>query len=626
MRIKSLSSAVANQIAAGEVIENPASVVKELLENALDAGATAITIDIGFGGLNQIKISDNGTGIVAEDLPLAIAPHATSKLTQLADLSTLTSMGFRGEALASIASISRITISSKPAQQDHAMMLHMDGEVVELSPCARSQGTTIDVRDLFYNAPVRRRFLKSERSEYLAIEHVVKRFALSAPEINLILKHNAKLMLELPAATHEQSLRVRIQRLLGKAFMDQAIHLDVERAGMHLTGWISGPAYQRSQNDKQWIYLNQRMVKDKLIQHAFKQAYENRLYPGRHPACLLYLSIPTADVDVNVHPTKHEVRFQQPRLVHDFIGSQIAQVLMSAPDEEERFDRAELVALQANNPEDMTTSPWIASPAFAAEPTLRHCDLPSTYGINSHNDLAGRRCERSVAIQSSELDTLDCRASLATTEPGRFYTNGGVEDPHSPMRLKENYIPRPQAIETRVSTQNRTSWTILNQQFGLLIWSGQSYLFHIQQAQEQRCLWSIQQNVLPLASRPLLVPVSIEHNIQNSEPLKASFDACRTYGIHIEMNDTRVIVRTLPVSMPQLAIKPLLAHVLEQCPAEADMPRVLSRCQPTDAFQLDVYEKDALADYIIQQLEQQVALQAWCVRLDVERCQELLRA
>lgn len=591
MRIQALSAAVANQIAAGEVIENPASVVKELLENALDAGATAITIDIGFGGLNQIKISDNGAGIVADDLPLAIAPHATSKLTQLSDLSTLTSMGFRGEALASIASVSRISISSKPAAQAHAMMLQMDGEAVELSPCARSQGTTIDVRDLFYNAPVRRRFLKSERSEYLAIEHVVKRFALSAPAISLVLKHNAKLMLELPAATHEHSLRVRIQRLLGKAFMDNAISVDVERAGMHLTGWISGPAYQRSQNDKQWIYLNQRMVKDKLIQHAFKQAYENRLYPGRFPACLLYLSMPTADVDVNVHPTKHEVRFQQPRLVHDFIGSQIAQALMSVPSKEEPFESesradkeecrvdkgAERRPVHQGQDQDITSTDYVS----AADPF----DAASSTGGQ-------------VASQ------LVCR-------------------PY-PMHLKENYIPRPQAIETRVSTQHRTSWTILNPQFGLLTWNGQSYLFDIHQTQQQRCLWSIQQNVLPLASRPLLVPLSIEHHIETSERLKTTFDACRTYGIHIEMNDTHVIIRTIPVSMPQLVIKPLLMCILEQCPAEEDMPLFLARFQPTDALQLDIYEKDALADYLIQQLEQGATLDAWCVCLDVKRCQELL--
>lgn len=326
-RIHQLPAFVANQIAAGEVIERPASVVKELLENALDAGATAINIEIGFGGLNQIKICDNGTGILADDLPLAIAAHATSKICKLNDLYAITSMGFRGEALASIASISRIVVCSKPAEQAHAMMMRLDDGVVCLTPCARSQGTTIDVRDLFFNAPVRKKFLKSERSEYQAIETIVKRFALSSPSIAITLTHNDKQTLVLPPASCEQTLLMRIKKLLGKKFIDEAIYLNVERAGMRLEGWVSSTDFQCSQNDKQWIYINQRMVKDKLLSHALKQVYEGRLHPGRHAACLLYLSVPAHELDVNVHPTKHEVRFQQPRLVHDLITSQISDAL-----------------------------------------------------------------------------------------------------------------------------------------------------------------------------------------------------------------------------------------------------------------------------------------------------------
>lgn len=321
LRILPLSALVANQIAAGEVIERPASVVKELLENALDAGANSISIEIGFGGLNQIKVSDNGCGIVAEDLPLAIAPHATSKITELCDLSAIASMGFRGEALASIASVSRLTISSKPDGQEHAMMLRAIGSDWELSPAARSRGTTVDVCDLFFNAPVRKKFLKSEQLEYQAIEACVKRFALSAPEIAIVLKHNDRLMLSLSAALNESSRLVRIQKILGKAFLENAFAIDVTRAGMRLQGWVCNAAYHRSQNDKQLVYINQRMVKDKLLSHAIKQSYEGLMHPGRYPACLLYLSIPADELDVNVHPTKHEVRFQDPRMVHDFIRS-----------------------------------------------------------------------------------------------------------------------------------------------------------------------------------------------------------------------------------------------------------------------------------------------------------------
>lgn len=328
-RIQQLSSLVANQIAAGEVIERPASVVKELLENALDAGANQINIDIGFGGLNQIKISDNGHGIFVDDLPLAIAPHATSKIKELDDLFAITSMGFRGEALASIASVSRLTLQSKPFAQEHAMMLNVENGIMKLLPCARSQGTTVDVRDLFFNTPVRKSFLKSERIEFQAIEAVIRRFALSAAHVALNLKHNDKKILSLPAVSCEQTRLMRIKKILGKAFIEQAAFLDIERAGMRLYGWISLPSYQRSQNDKQWFYVNGRMVKDKLLQHALKQAYEAFVYPGRHPACILYLNVATQDIDVNVHPTKHEVRFRDQRSVHDLITSQIISTLTS---------------------------------------------------------------------------------------------------------------------------------------------------------------------------------------------------------------------------------------------------------------------------------------------------------
>ncbi len=328
LRILQLSASVANQISAGEVIERPASVVKELLENALDAGADAISIEIGYGGLNQIKISDNGSGIFADDLPLAITAHATSKIVQLNDLYALNSMGFRGEALASIAAVSRLSLSSKPHDQEHAMMLRFDGKASSLSPCARSQGTTVEVLDLFFNAPVRKKFLKTVRSEYLAIEMVVKRFALSAPTIALTLKNDGKQVLVLPGAHSEKTRLLRIRKLLGKLFIENAIPVDVEQGGVRLLGWVSGQAYQRSQNDKQWVYINQRMVKDKLINHAIKRAYEGLLHPGRSPACVLYLSLAAQDVDVNVHPTKHEVRFQQPRLIHDFILSHLSEALV----------------------------------------------------------------------------------------------------------------------------------------------------------------------------------------------------------------------------------------------------------------------------------------------------------
>ncbi len=329
-RIQALPLHVANQIAAGEVIESPASVVKELLENALDAKSTHITIDIGFGGLNHIIISDNGVGIHPDDLPLVFAPHATSKLRALDDLSTLNTMGFRGEALASIASVSRVFLLSKCKTESHAASLAVEGEQLTIRPAARAQGTTIEVRDLFYNATVRKTFLKPEAIEYANIESVVKRFALAEPTVGLTLIHNGQTKLNLPRAINEETDQNRLKKLFGKTFLDHAISIDAHRDDLRLTGWVGHPDWVRSQSDRQWIYLNKRMLRDKLLMHAIKMAYETKIHQGKHPLYALYLHIPPNQVDVNVHPTKHEVRFAQPRLVHDFIYTAIDTALRQA--------------------------------------------------------------------------------------------------------------------------------------------------------------------------------------------------------------------------------------------------------------------------------------------------------
>jgi DNA mismatch repair protein MutL len=327
VRIKTLSPHVANQIAAGEVIERPASVVKELLENALDAGAKNIDIDIGFGGLNQIKISDDGVGIIAEDLPLAIASHATSKLKALDDLYVIDSMGFRGEALASICSVARVFIQSRAKNAIDAMGLECDEHGIRMHPCARNQGTTIEVRDLFFNAPVRKKFLRTPAFEYQAIERVIKRLAFSRPEIAFTVSHDQKSNLRLPAAPSDRTQRMRLTQLLGKAFVDEAVVVDITRGNMRLHGWVSGPAYARSQQDKLWFYINQRMVRDKLILHALRQAYADVLPEGRYPACVLFLNMPQDAVDINVHPSKYEVRFSDARAVHDLIRLAIMEML-----------------------------------------------------------------------------------------------------------------------------------------------------------------------------------------------------------------------------------------------------------------------------------------------------------
>lgn len=331
MRIQPLSSSVANQIAAGEVIERPASVVKELLDNAWDAGATSIAIELSFGGLNLIKVSDNGHGIYADDLTLAIAAHATSKMSQLTDLYAISTMGFRGEALASIASVSKLNLYSKPAEQGHGMLLRVDESGVHTQPFARTQGTTIEISDLFYNTPVRKTFLKTERLEYQAIELVVKQFALAAPSIAISLQHNQKQIFQLPQANCANSHLRRIKKLFGQAFLNDAIPIEDADQQFGIRGWISQRSYQRSQRDKQWVYLNNRFIKDKLVLQAIAQAYQDLLHPGRYSSCILYLTMPPDQVDINVHPTKQEVRFREPRMIHARIVSGLANCLHNQP-------------------------------------------------------------------------------------------------------------------------------------------------------------------------------------------------------------------------------------------------------------------------------------------------------
>ena len=317
--IKPLSSHIANQIAAGEVVERPAAVIKEVLENALDANAQSIQIDIEQGGLSCIRVRDDGDGIPQEELPLAIAPHATSKISQIDDLALITSLGFRGEALASISSVSKFSIKSKTVAQSVAAELSCQGNAeLQITPTAHPQGTTIEARELFFNVPVRRKFLKSAKTEFAHIESVVRKIALSRLDIGLTLSHNKKTVIKVKPAFDVEQIQNRLRQILGKPFIDNSIFFDESDGEFRLSGWFTSTSYLRSQNDWQYVFLNGRMIKDKLLMHAIRQAYEPYLYPGRSPCFVLYFELPTDAVDVNVHPTKHEVRFHDSRRVHDF--------------------------------------------------------------------------------------------------------------------------------------------------------------------------------------------------------------------------------------------------------------------------------------------------------------------
>ncbi|NOR68464.1 MAG: DNA mismatch repair endonuclease MutL [Methylomarinum sp.] len=321
MRIQSLPTQLVNQIAAGEVVERPSSVVKELVENCFDAGATQITLDIEQGGIRVIKIRDNGCGIYKDDLPLALSRHATSKITNLQDLERVSSMGFRGEALPSISSVARLTLISRTEDADCAWKVSADGTERDFDPQPdpHPQGTTIDVRDLFYNTPARRKFLKTEKTEFTHIESLIKKMALSRFDIGFVLNHNQKEVINLKPAQSIAEKEKRIASICGSAFIENSVTIDFEASGLQLSGWVGLPTFSRSQQDMQYFYVNGRLIKDRLVTHAVKQAYQDVLFHGRHPVFVLYLTLDPALVDVNAHPAKLEVRFREGRLVHDFL-------------------------------------------------------------------------------------------------------------------------------------------------------------------------------------------------------------------------------------------------------------------------------------------------------------------
>lgn len=328
MPIRQLPSHLINQIAAGEVVERPASVVKELLENSLDAGAGRVEIDIEQGGIKLIRIRDNGCGIPESEVALALSRHATSKISSLEDLEQVASLGFRGEALPSIASVSRMRLISATAAGESGYSVSVSGsEVLEPAPAPHPEGTTIEVRDLFYNTPARRRFLRTEKTEFGHLQKLVRRIVLSRFPVAFRLTHNGKPLFDLPAANDRPSQEQRVARICGNEFIEHALYIEHSLGDMRLWGWIARPTFSRSQPDMQHIFLNGRAVRDKTVTHAVKHAYRDVLFHGRYPACVLFLEIDPKAVDVNAHPAKHEVRFRDSRPVHDFIRRTIEAAL-----------------------------------------------------------------------------------------------------------------------------------------------------------------------------------------------------------------------------------------------------------------------------------------------------------
>ncbi|MDB5980901.1 MAG: mutL [Pseudomonas sp.] len=346
-RIELLSPRLANQIAAGEVVERPASVIKELLENSLDSGAKRIDVDVEQAGIKLLRVRDDGGGISSDDLPLALARHATSKIRELEDLERVMSLGFRGEALASISSVARLTLTSRTRDADQAWQVETEGRDMasRVQPAAHPVGTSVEVRDLFFNTPARRKFLKAEKTEFDHLQEVIKRMALARFDVAFHLRHNGKTILSLHEAHDDTARARRVAAICGPGFLEQALPIEVERNGLHLWGWVGLPTFSRSQADLQYFYVNGRAVRDKLVAHAVRQAYRDVLFNGRHPTFVLFFEVDPAVVDVNVHPTKHEVRFRDGRMVHDFLYGTLHRALGDVRPEDQLAGTAPVTAI-----------------------------------------------------------------------------------------------------------------------------------------------------------------------------------------------------------------------------------------------------------------------------------------
>ena len=376
MTIRQLPDTLINQIAAGEVVERPASVVKELVENALDAGASRIDIDLEEGGVRLIRIRDDGAGIEAEELLLAVSRHATSKIASIEDLESVATLGFRGEALPSVASVSRFAMTSRRPNAEHGAMLQVEGgRVGQVTPQPHPPGTTVEVRDLFYNVPARRKFLRAERTELSHIEEWLRSLALARPDVELRVSHNGKPSRRWKGEGDLLS-EVRLHETLGGEFARNTLRVDHTGAGLRLHGWIAQPGYNRASADQQYLYVNGRSVRDRNVAHAVRQAYSDVLFHGRHPAYVLFLELDPRGVDVNVHPAKHEVRFRESRLVHDFTYRTLHQALAET--------RAGLTATHA----PVGASQWSMPVPQQGAIGLRVEDAPaayaSLYAVSNH--------------------------------------------------------------------------------------------------------------------------------------------------------------------------------------------------------------------------------------------------
>ncbi|MEP7728651.1 DNA mismatch repair endonuclease MutL [Marinomonas primoryensis] len=560
-RINLLSPRLANQIAAGEVVERPASVVKELLENSLDAGASQLDIDVEQGGVRRIKIRDNGTGIMKDDLSLALSRHATSKIITLDDLEAVRTLGFRGEALASISSVSRMHLTSQAEDESEAWRVEAEGKdmATAVRPASHPQGTTIDVRDLFFNTPARRKFLRTEKTEFAHLEEVVKRLALSRYETGFRLSHNGKQVYDLRPVTDQLHAEHRLATLLGKKFIENSLTLDVEAAGLRLWGWIGLPTFSRSQADLQYFFVNGRVVKDKLVAHAVRQAYRDVLYNGRHPTFVLYLELDPSTVDVNVHPTKHEVRFRDGRLVHDFLFSRIHKAIADVRPESDaaptgmqetssnESEITEQSALQLSNRPASSGMDWMRSASSS----------PSSSDVRGQLDgmrrLSGYAQEYTSQTETVDPETGEVREVAPLSLLGQSEVSAFGQD------VDYQAVP-PLGFAV---AQLHGVYILSESEQGLILVD--MHAAHERIVYERMKTAFYQKNI---SSQPLLVPINIAVSQSEADLVEESSTVFEAFGFRVERTGLEsAMVREVPVILIRGDVEGLVRDVISDLSA-----------------------------------------------------------
>ena len=533
-RIKRLTPRLANQIAAGEVVERPASVIKELVENALDAGATRIDIALENGGVKRMLVRDNGEGVSADDLKLALERHATSKIQEQEDLEGISTLGFRGEALASIASVSKLTMTSNASDEKSGWRVRSEGESMRsaLEPAAHPRGTTVDVEDLFYNTPARRKFLRTERTELSRIEDIVRKISLSHPAVQLQLTHQGKSLRQYASAMSMAEREFRVRQALGAAFIDAAMYFEEQKEGMTLSGWVATPSYSRSQADQQYFFVNGRSIRDKVLSHAVRQGYHDVLHHGRQPAYVIFFELDPRLVDVNVHPTKHEVRFRESRSVHNFIFSTVHHVLSRSLAEGGAATPSQEASMPGAQYDPGSSS--LSSNLFSQRSLLMAEREGRPQSLSAALDFLAMANPRSKAVEPGTAPLAEAGSSDAAQN-------------------EQEIPPLGYAIGQLLGV-----YILAQNELGLIVVDMHAAHERITYEQMKQ-----QMDEAGVTSQPLLVPQSVAVSTREVTALESHRDVLLARGLRLEVaSDESIIIRAVPALLQREHAEQLVRDVL----------------------------------------------------------------